>query len=102
METSASTASSEQLRNSPTQVTSQPAMGATSPNGIPPLMRLRKRDGRLEPANVLKTVERVTRLCGGLNEVHPHRVAIRAISGLYDGATTKELDDLCVQTASLL
>jgi ribonucleoside-diphosphate reductase alpha chain len=67
-----------------------------------PLMRVRKRDGKLEPVNVLKIVERVTRLCGGLNEVDPHRVAIRAISGLYDGATTKELDDLCVQTASLL
>lgn len=66
------------------------------------LMRVRKRDGRLEPVNVLKIVERVTRLCGGLNEIDPHRVAIRAISGLYDGATTKELDDLCVQTASLL
>jgi len=66
------------------------------------LMRVRKRDGRLEPVNVLKIVERVTRLCGGLSEIDPHRVAIRAISGLYDGATTKELDDLCVQTASLL
>lgn len=67
-----------------------------------PLMRVKKRDGRLEPVNVLKIVDRVTRLCGGLTEVDPHRVAIRAISGLYDGATTKELDDLCVQTASLL
>jgi ribonucleoside-diphosphate reductase alpha chain len=65
-------------------------------------MRVKKRDGRLEPVNVLKIVDRVTRLCGGLNEIDPHRVAIRAISGLYDGATTKELDDLCVQTASLL
>jgi ribonucleoside-diphosphate reductase alpha chain len=67
-----------------------------------PLMRVKKRDGRLEAVNVLKIVDRVTRLCGGLNEIDPHRVAIRAISGLYDGATTKELDDLCVQTASLL
>lgn len=77
-----------------------------SPEGMTPLatpsMRVKKRDGRLEPVNVLKIVDRVTRLCGGLNEVDPHRVAIRAISGLYDGATTKELDDLCVQTASLL
>ena len=76
-------------------------LGATAA-GAPSLMRVRKRDGRLEPVNVLKIVERVTRLCGGLSEVDPHRVAIRAISGLYDGATTKELDTLCVQTASLL
>lgn len=79
----------------------RPAAPANS-MGAAHSMRVRKRDGRLEPVNVLKIVERVTRLCGGLNEVDPHRVAIRAISGLYDGATTKELDDLCVQTASLL
>jgi ribonucleoside-diphosphate reductase alpha chain len=80
------------------------AMGAGAQAGTnaPHLMRVKKRDGRLEPVNVLKIVERVTRLCGGLTEVDPHRVAIRAISGLYDGAPTKELDDLCVQTASLL
>jgi ribonucleoside-diphosphate reductase alpha chain len=74
----------------------------TAADGAPHLMRVKKRDGRLEPVNVLKIVERVSRLCGGLSEVDPHRVAIRAISGLYDGASTKELDDLCVQTASLL
>ncbi|CAN5558616.1 ribonucleoside-diphosphate reductase subunit alpha [soil metagenome] len=87
--------------------TASPAapVAAGSPVGMPTAthsMRVKKRDGRLEPVNVLKIVDRVTRLCGGLNEVDPHRVAIRAISGLYDGATTKELDDLCVQTASLL
>lgn len=75
---------------------------AAAPLGSAHSMRVKKRDGRLEPVNVLKIVDRVTRLCGGLTEVDPHRVAIRAISGLYDGATTKELDDLCVQTASLL
>jgi ribonucleoside-diphosphate reductase alpha chain len=78
------------------------ATGAGATAGAPVPMRVRKRSGKLEPVNVLKIVERVTRLCGGLNEIDPHRVAIRAISGLYDGATTKELDDLCVQTASLL
>lgn len=79
-----------------------PSTGAGATAGAPVPMRVRKRSGKLEPVNVLKIVERVTRLCGGLTEIDPHRVAIRAISGLYDGATTKELDDLCVQTASLL
>jgi ribonucleoside-diphosphate reductase alpha chain len=91
--------------SSPTNLTGplSAPMGATSGGATAAhSMRVRKRDGRLEPVNVLKIVERVTRLCGGLNEIDPHRVAIRAISGLYDGATTKELDDLCVQTASLL
>lgn len=86
------------------EMTSMHSENKTAPSSSQgaPLMRVKKRDGRLEPVNVLKIVERVSRLCGGLTDVDPHRVAIRAISGLYDGATTKELDDLCVQTASLL
>lgn len=94
----------EAARRGDNQAATKAPTNASAAAGIPgtPLMRVRKRDGRLEPVNVLKIVERVTRLCGGLNEIDPHRVAIRAISGLYDGATTKELDDLCVQTASFL
>ncbi len=76
--------------------------GTTGAIQAPPLMRVRKRDGTLEPVNVNKIVERVTRLSIGLTEVDSTRVAIRAISGLYDGASTKELDNLCIQTASLL
>lgn len=66
------------------------------------VMRVKKRDGTLEPVDVTKIVERVTRNCQGLTQVDPLRVATKAISGLYDGATTKELDNLCIQTASLL
>ncbi len=68
----------------------------------PHVMRVRKRDGSLEPVDVTKIVERVVSCCQGLNEVDPLRVATKAISGLYDGASTKELDNLCIQTASLL
>lgn len=68
----------------------------------PHVMRVKKRDGSLEPVDVTKIVERVTRCCQGLVQVDPLRVATKAISGLYDGATTKELDNLCIQTASLL
>ncbi|MFZ3229231.1 MAG: ribonucleoside-diphosphate reductase subunit alpha [Pseudobdellovibrio sp.] len=66
------------------------------------IMRVKKRDGSLEPVDVTKIVERVSRCCQGLISVDPLRVATKAISGLYDGATTKELDNLCIQTASLL
>ncbi len=66
------------------------------------VMRVKKRDGTLEPVDVTKIVERVTRCCQGLTQVDPLRVATKAISGLYDGASTKELDNLCIQTASLL
>lgn len=67
-----------------------------------PVMRVKKRDGTLEPVDVTKIVERVNRCGQGLSQIDPLRVATKAISGLYDGATTKELDNLCIQTASLL
>ena len=60
------------------------------------VMRVRKRDGSLEPVDVTKIVERVTHNCQNLSQVDPLRVATKAISGLYDGATTKELDNLCI------
>ncbi len=66
------------------------------------VMRVKKRDGTLEPVDVTKIVERVTRNCQALTQVDPLRVATKAISGLYDGASTSELDNLCIQTASLL
>ena len=66
------------------------------------MMRVKKRDGTLEPVDVTKIVERVNRNAQGLQQIDPLRVATKAISGLYDGATTKELDNLCIQTASLL
>ncbi|HPI41177.1 MAG TPA: ATP cone domain-containing protein, partial [Pseudobdellovibrionaceae bacterium] len=66
------------------------------------IMRVKKRDGSLEPVDVTKIVERVTHCCQGLSQVDPLRVATKAISGLYDGASTNELDNLSIQTASLL
>ncbi len=68
----------------------------------PHIMRVKKRDGSLEPVDVTKIVERVVSCCQSLTQVDPLRVATKAISGLYDGASTKELDNLCISTASLL
>ncbi|TVQ77955.1 MAG: ribonucleoside-diphosphate reductase subunit alpha [Bradymonadales bacterium] len=65
-------------------------------------MHVRKRDGSLVPVDVNKIVTRVANCAAGLDDVDPMRVATKAISGLYDGATTVELDRLCIQTASLL
>jgi ribonucleoside-diphosphate reductase alpha chain len=76
--------------------------GETSLETSPHMMRVKKRDGSLEPVDVTKIVERVMSCCQGLTQVDPLRVATKAISGLYDGASTKELDNLCIQTASLL
>lgn len=65
-------------------------------------MRVCKRNGSYEPVDVNKIVRAVARCCVGLTEVDAMRVATRTISGLYDGATTKELDRLSIQTAALL
>lgn len=68
----------------------------------PQIMRVKKRDGTLQAVDVNKIVNVVIACSTGLKEVDPMRVATKVISGLYDGATTKELDELCIQTASLL
>lgn len=65
-------------------------------------MRVRKRDGSLQAVDVNKIVNVALACSTGLKEVDPMRVAAKVISGLYDGATTKELDQLCIQTAALL
>ncbi len=63
-------------------------------------MQVRKRNGDSEPVDVNKIVRAVDRVSGDLADVDPMRVATRTISGLYDGATTAELDRLSIQTAA--
>ncbi|MAB78769.1 MAG: ribonucleoside-diphosphate reductase subunit alpha [Planctomycetes bacterium] len=65
-------------------------------------MQVEKRGGRLESVDVTKIVRAVERSCGELDRVDSMRIATRTISGLYDGATTAELDRLSIQTASSL
>ena len=63
-------------------------------------MRVRKRNGDLEPVDVNKIVRAVERCAAGLPGVDPMRVATRTISGLCDGATTEELDELSIRTSA--
>ena len=65
-----------------------------------PTMQVRKRNGDTEPVDVNKIVRAVERVATDLDEVDPLRVATRTISGLYDGATTAELDRLSIRTAA--
>lgn len=65
-------------------------------------MQVRKRNGSLEPVDVNKIVRAVQRCCHGLTHVDPMRIASRTIGGLYDGATTRELDAISIQTAASL
>jgi ribonucleoside-diphosphate reductase alpha chain len=63
-------------------------------------MQVTKRSGAHEPIDVNKIVRAVTRCCEGIADVDPMRVALKTIAGLYDGATTRELDELSIRTAS--
>lgn len=65
-------------------------------------MRVRKRDGSLELVDVNRIVAAVSGCGEGLSRVDPMFVATRTIGGLYDGATTEELDSLSIQTSALL
>ena len=77
----------------------------------PTQMRVRKRDGSLEPVNLDKIVRAISRCAQGvdgspelaaLDGVDVMRVATRTISGLHDGATTEQLDELSIRTAASL
>src|SRR6478609_8356354 len=63
-------------------------------------MQVRKRSGDTEPVDVGKIVRAVERWADDLGDIDPLRVATKTISGLYDGATTAELDRLSIQTAA--
>lgn len=65
-------------------------------------MHVTKRNGQRELVDLNKIVRAVLRSCEGLHAVDPMRVATRTISGLYDGASTRELDELSIRTAALL
>ncbi len=65
-----------------------------------PTMRVRKRNGHLEPVDVNRIVRAVERAAEDLEGVDPLRVATRTISGLVDGATTSELDELSIRIAA--
>ncbi len=63
-------------------------------------MQVRKRDGSLEAVDLNKIVRAVARCAHGLENVDAMRVATRTISGLVDGATTTDLDNLSIRTAA--
>jgi ribonucleoside-diphosphate reductase alpha chain len=78
-----------------------PAFALTPPHN-PGQMRVTKRNGGHEVVDVNKIVRAVTRSADGLFAVDPMRVALKTIGGLYDGATTQELDQLSIRTSAAL
>ena len=76
---------------------------AAEPSAAPPgptTMRVRKRNGSLEPVDVNKIVNAVARAAEGLLGVDPLTVSTRTIAALAEGATTRELDELSIRTAA--
>jgi ribonucleoside-diphosphate reductase alpha chain len=88
----------------PSEAIASPTVRLDSPDDArtQTTMRVRKRNGSTEPVDVNKIVRAVNRCCSGLGDVDAMRVATKTISGLYDGATTRELDQLSIQTAASL
>ena len=63
-----------------------------------------KRDGRKESVKFDKITARIDKLSYGLNTdfVKTIEIAKKVIDGLYDGVSTKELDELAAETAATL
>ncbi len=68
----------------------------------PPQMQVRKRNGSMEPVDVNKIVRAVQRSSHGLQHIDPMRVASKTIGGLFNGASTRELDSISIQTSAAL
>lgn len=65
-------------------------------------MLVKKSDGTLEPVQFDKITAKIEKLCDGLNRayVDPAIVAKKTIEGVYDGITTRELDELSAEIAA--
>jgi ribonucleoside-diphosphate reductase alpha chain len=65
-------------------------------------MKVIKRDGTHEEVKIEKILHAVNRSCRGLQNVEAIEVAKRTISGLHEGSTTSELDELSIANAVML
>lgn len=65
-------------------------------------MKVVKRNGKKESLKFDKIFARVRKQTYGLNSafVDPHKVAKKVIAGIYDGITSRELDQLAAETAA--
>jgi len=64
-------------------------------------MDIIKRNGSSEPLKLEKISSRIKKLTYGLNErVDPDIVSTKVVSGLYDGVSSTELDQLSAETAA--
>lgn len=66
------------------------------------MMEVVKRDGTRESVKIEKILHAVNRACRGLQNVEPIEIAKKTISGLHQGSTTEELDELSISNAVML
>lgn len=64
-------------------------------------MQVVKRNGKKEEVKLEKVTYRVKSLADGL-AVEPVAVAQKVVAGIYDGITTKEIDELLAETAAMM
>lgn len=86
------------MSGAPTMATPDPTSARSDDSAT--VMHTRKRNGAMATVDVNKIVRAVLRCEGGLPHVDPMQVTVKTIGGLYDGATTAELDRLSIQTAA--
>ena len=87
------------------QLEAHPAIDINASHNEAPVemaMLVTKRNGTKEQVDLNKIVKAISRCCGGLSYVDPMKIATSTISGLYDGATTSELDELSIRTSAML
>lgn len=67
-------------------------------------IKVAKRDGRTEPLNLNKIMARIEKQTYNLdrNWIVPFEVAQTVIAGVFDGVTTRQLDQLAAETAAAL
>lgn len=65
-------------------------------------MQVVKRDGTQEDVKIEKILHAVNRACRGIEGTEAIEIAKRTISGLHQGSTTQELDDLSIANAVML
>lgn len=63
-----------------------------------------KRNGKRETVKMDKVLSRIEKQCYNLDSkwVKPFEIAKKVIDGIYDGVTTRELDELAIETSSSL
>jgi len=66
------------------------------------MMQVVKRDGTQEDVKIEKILHAVNRACRGIGGTEAIEIAKRTISGLHQGSTTQELDDLSIANAVML